>query len=154
MCLYIHTTDRLGKIAEKSIKCYKILWKWEGPIFPKYRTPIQLCPIDLGETYNAYGEPDLYYLNGFEHRYYGMGVGAGTIHTFKDKKGAMRFIQEYRTDYFLNDYDLVIVPCTIPKGTKYFEGAFENTGIESYASTKLRYGTKEVYSVAKSPRDE
>ena len=138
MCLYMKTNTPI--VAEKSVKCYKILSAHDdGELY----TPFQGCRIELGTTITAYGYKDVDYLfplNPATSKGYKYGVYEGFIHTFADLKAAEVFLDEWSEDYWL--YKPVIVECTIPKGTTYYEGVFEATYLPCYASDKLKYGKK------------
>ena len=145
MCLYLK--DKKPKVATKDITCYKVLVEFEeigprGGIKRKYRTPFQEAPAKLGVTLKAYGCIKLGKLTwakdtmaqGYTHF-----VAAGLIHTFKTLQGARKAVND---DNYCFGYQPVIVKCVIPKGTEYFEGVFEYTGINSYASSKVEVGKR------------
>ena len=145
MCLYLK--DKKSKVATKDITCYKVLVEHEdfgprGGITRRYNTPFQEAPAKLGVTLKAYGGIELGKLTwaksamaeGYTHY-----VAAGVIHTFKTLRGARKAVND---DNYCFGYQPVIVKCVIPKGTEYFEGVFEYTGIASYASVKVEVGKR------------
>lgn len=137
MCLYLKQEQSKPKVAEKAIECYKILYpnKWTGTYF----TPCKNVEVRLGHVYRGLGlravgnlvaRPDGY-------KYY---VSIGFIHSFRTHEDAEKAINKWKWDYGFDN--CVIVRCSIPKGSTYYEGVFEDTMIPSYASTAIRYGTR------------
>ncbi len=139
MCLYLTKQNKEPKVAEKSIECYKLVLKRP---YNRFVTPFMYCEIDLGEVIKAYPRVPMVRKSErtSEHSRYKFFVGAGVIHTFKTIEGAKKAA---RMLFFSSD--IAIVKCTIPTGSLYFEGAFDDTGIQCYASTSVRYWKKIVY---------
>lgn len=141
MCLYTKSLE--AKVAKKDIVCYKLLH--ENIIYPSkaryYYTPFQEKNIILGQEVKANGELKkgtrrLYQFSSYKE--YNNLVHSGAIHTFATFKGVEEFMLKYASEYDMQNS--VVVRCVIPKGTKYYEGIFESTGLKSYASKKLIYG--------------
>ena len=137
MCLYLKQKQSKPKVAEKAIECYKILRP--NKLAGTYFTPCRDVEVRLGHVYRGLGlravknldvRPDSY-------KYY---VSIGFIHSFRTFKDAEKAINKWKWDYGFNN--CVIVRCSIPKGSTYYEGVFEDTMIPSYASTAIRYGTR------------
>ena len=129
MCLYIREAEKYGKIATEDIKCYKVLRSYRSSA---YWTPLQLCSVRLGERVEAIGEIDTYVVDDRN-----IGIGRGVIHTFATLEGAKEFLTEHANDYFLyvnEENDYIIVPCIIPKGTKFLRGFLK---IPEYPPTLL-----------------
>ena len=140
MCLII-TKFNKPKIAQEDIKCYKILFK--SSVCPGlFYAPYQNFNYKLGETYstnisvsyncNTFG------LSFFRYIFYNLfdkfldvkGVNQG-FHSFVNLKDA---IKERNSDV---DYKrLVIGECIIPKGSKYYKGAYSN--YNGYVSDNIR----------------
>ena len=128
MCLVITKFNKL-KVAQKDIKCYKILFK--SSVRPGlFYAPYQLFNYELGVTYftnisvsyncNTFG------LSFFRYIFYNLfdkfldvkGVNQG-FHSYLNLKNA---IKEKNED--LNHEELVICECIIPKGSKYYKGTY------------------------------
>lgn len=148
MCL--NTIQEKTKIAKKDITCYKVLtYKVDdtnGDIiylspffdFVWYRNHPNPVFSHMADTswYIENGKEDKKLSNigyyddkGNRHKQYQ--VHSGYFHTFKFKSDA--------EDLFvrLGSNKLVIVECTIPAGTSYYEG-HDSNGCPSYASLKLK----------------
>ena len=140
MCLVITKFNKL-EVAQEDIKCYKILFKFEK--HPDIlMAPYQNFNYELGVTYftnisvsyncNTFG------LSFFRYMFYNLfdkfldvkGVNQG-FHSFVNLKDA---IKERNSDV---DYKkLVICECIIPKGSKYYKGAYSN--YNGYVSDNIR----------------
>ena len=68
-------------------------------------------------------------------------LSGGAFHSFQNLRHTKDFFKNAPIlGYFINDmYITGIVKCVIPKGSEYYEGVFEGTGIPSYASKEIRY---------------
>ena len=138
MCLYLTKQNKEPKVAEKCIECYKLVLFNHAAMV----TPFIYYPVVLGRVVNASPkEPvvkDAKYCDArSRYKFY---VTLGTIHTFKTIEGAKKIARMvFRCE------KVAIVKCTIPTGSLYFEGAFDDTGIQCYASTSVRYWKKIVY---------
>lgn len=129
MCLILQ--DNKERIAEKDITCYKIFYNVYGgkvlsTLFQRYTMTLgREYDIDCSETSNcSYKYGNHYYVEG------------GCFHSFKTLQGARGFLKREVGEHG----PCLIVKCTIPKGTKYFDGVFRN-GISryygSYASRRI-----------------
>lgn len=140
MCLIITKFNKL-KIAQEDIKCYKILFKsFEVPdlLIAQYLD----FGYRLGETYHtnmsvSY-DCNIYGLSFFRKIFYDLfnsfldvkGVNQG-FHSFINLKDATK---ERNSDV---DYKrLVIGECVIPKGSKYYKGAYSN--YNGYVSDNIK----------------
>lgn len=137
MCLRLTKQNKDPKVAEKPIECYKLVLKASNGLI----TPFMHNEIYLGEIIKAYPRVPMVKKRecASEHSRYKFFVCDGVIHTFKTIEEAKKVA---RIAYFQN---FVIVKCTIPTGSLYFEGVFDDTGIQCYASTSVRYWKKIVY---------
>ena len=79
----------------------------------------------------------------FAHSY----INAGVFHTFANREDAEKIVSDSDDLY---DYGIImrnsgyadytaIVECVIPKGSEYYEGVFETSGLKSYGSRQIRY---------------
>lgn len=117
MCL---VTNKPCKVAEEDIIVYKILTNREGELTTYY----QGYPVKIGVTYKS----KLCYYNSEDYPEYGT-VEEG-LHSFQFLKEANNF----------RSGPAVIAECTIPKGSKYYEGGFDEPELDpSYASDTLTY---------------
>lgn len=68
-------------------------------------------------------------------------LSGGAFHSFQNLRHTKDFFKNAPIlGYFINDAFITgIVKCVIPKGSEYYEGVFEGTGIPSYASKEIRY---------------
>lgn len=139
MCLYLTKQNKEPKVAEKPIECYKLVLR---RAYNRLVTPFMHCEIDLGEVIKAYPRVPMVQKSEYASKYsrHKFFVGVGVIHTFKTLVGAKKAA---RMLFFSSD--IAIVKCTIPTGSLYFEGVFDDTGIQCYASTSVRYWKKIVY---------
>lgn len=143
MCLYLTKQNKEPKVAEKPIECYKLVLK---RAYNRLVTPFMHCEIDLGEVIKAYPCMPMVRKSERKSEYpskysrYKFFVSVGVIHTFKTLEGAKKAA---RMLFFSSD--IAIVKCTIPTRSLYFEGVFDDTGIQCYASTSVRYWKKIVY---------
>ena len=143
MCL--HTRNEI-KTADKDIKCYKVLQSLDGlrleiPYYRyeaekengnEYLTPYRYYPMQLGKTYT--NEEEFY----SPHRdMYGIAnIGGDYFHSFATITEAIEAIGDCEM------LGAIVVECTIPKGTKYYEGSMSysqaNDGeVHTYASKTL-----------------
>lgn len=148
MCLYINETATL-KVAKERITAFKVLavkgYKgyYESQLW--YLTPFQNNKVRLGGEYKAKDDIDRFcrtILPDSAFKDYPEAITCGVIHTFKTFEGAMEAV--CNSMYFWNGH-YVIVKAYIPKGTEYYEGIFELTGIPALASTKIRYSKTILY---------
>lgn len=156
MCLYVK--DYNPKVAKKDIVCYKLLR--ENIEYPsetkRYYTPFQDLKIILGQEVKAKGGLQKGTRKIFEwssNREYRKLIYSGVIHTFKTFKDVEDFMLKFASQY--DAKNAVVVRCVIPKGTEYYEGIFESTGLKSYASKKLIYGgriLKRYYDLKENKR--
>lgn len=68
-------------------------------------------------------------------------LSGGAFHSFQNLSHTKDFFKNAPIlGYFFNQAFITgIVKCVIPKGSEYYEGVFEGTGIPSYASKEIRY---------------
>ena len=140
MCLVI-TKFNKPKIAQEDIKCYKILFK--SSVYPDlFYAPYQHFNYKLGVTYftniSVSYNCNIFGLSFFRYMFYNIfdkfldvkGVNQG-FHSFVNLKNA---IEEINSDI---DYkELVIGECIIPKGSKYYKGAYSN--YNGYVSDSIK----------------
>lgn len=132
MCLTIYTKERgikkLEKIAEDDIVCWKVLYVGGNGQLLTY---FMQTPVRLGKKLKARGRiRSQFYGNNYQ-------IDGGLIHTFKEKKDAYVYAMENST--------IAIVKCIIPKGTRYYEGKFQDLGI-SYGSKEIIVSDKISYT--------
>ena len=143
MCLY--TNQKVAKVAEQDIVCYKILYKGNN----SYQTPFQFTLVPSkcfirGELYTPAEEgeakPNPHGCETWQSTYL---VEEGFIHTCKDIDYGMSFLKWFkgRQPSPSMEDNCRIYRCIIPKGTEYFEG-HDGDG-ESYASKAIKF-IKEV----------
>lgn len=155
MCLFIKNKNLKPKVARKDIVCYKIvktnsLYRLRDDERGKYRfiTPFQGAYVELGMTVEAKGgnaQPNPIYWwtpRRIKDKGYNKFVNKGLIHSFKTLEGAKKSFTFPDYAFTLTEDRCYIVKCIIPKGTKYYEGIFEDTMLSCYASEKLTYGTR------------
>ena len=133
MCLV--ATNNEIKEAETEIECYKVV---KYTFYKGYETPrlgLNIkYPIIKGETpLVAVGDEDVKY-NETEHY---TEVNRGFIHVFKTKNSAALYAEIL--DTFNDDGDYKVFRCTIPKGTKYYDGYFPY-----YCGQMSSYATKQI----------
>lgn len=117
MCLLVNTQY---KIAKEDIVCYKILEKdYYGHLF----SPYTLFRWELNKLTKAEGKP---YFTSFKETKH---IAVGYFHTFKSIVAAKKQLKLWPNRNHL------ICKCTIPKGTKYWEGLYE--GYKGFASKNL-----------------
>ena len=102
MCLE-NVTQRIAKIATEDIPCYKLVGK--SSFSRELLTPYQKVPVKLGSTYKS---KLIRHSNG--------NVTYG-LHAFLTLDQAL-------CNTFTSLYDVRIVKCIIPKGSKYYIGEF------------------------------
>lgn len=116
MCLLVNTQY---KIAKEDIVCYKILEKdYNGNLF----SPYTLFRWELNKLTKAEGRPYFTSFKGTKN------ISVGYFHTFKSIVAAKKQLTLWSNNH-------VICKCTIPKGTKYWEGLYE--GYKGFASKNL-----------------
>ena len=119
MCLEVNTQY---KIAKEDIVCYKILEKdYDGNLF----SPYTFFRWDLNKRTKADGKPT--FTTDFKGTKY---IAIGYFHTFKNIVDAKKYSKLWPP---LNHP--IICECTIPKGTKYWEGLYD--GYKGFASKNL-----------------
>ena len=120
MCLLTNNETQL--IAEEDIKCYKIVTFSE--LHGYFTTPFTHTPIPhmvrIGiekfkptvniESKEIIEDGSNYSDDGFKYM-----INGGYIHVYKNLNEILKYY---------NRTDLYIFECTIPKGTRYYEGAF------------------------------
>jgi hypothetical protein len=126
MCLYIKKGQR-AKTVKEDIECYKIVWLENG----NYESYYRHARIELGKTYTSKIER------------YGESIEVA-LHSLASLKDAFKFVNER----IYQPKSVKIVKCTIPQGSKYFQGYFDGED-DSYASDTITY-TKEIIKYNKS----
>ena len=126
MCLVIPSGSK-ELIAEEDIKCYKILEVKSFLWFTYYQTPFLGKSIKLGKTYKSRLETDTYGLNNKVER---------GLHSMANI-GNCEMVIEQLNIYHYTYGKLIIIDCTIPKGSTYYKGSFCN--LPAYASNTIIY---------------
>lgn len=126
MCLYLENNEVNAKIAEKDIKCYKVIKRLDDG---SYETPYRNYPIEIGETY----ESRLILDEGYNFPKIEIG-----LHSFKSLKFCKKNIATLKFLIPFNENEYFIAECIIPKGGEYYEGKF-NVFPNCYASNKIKY---------------
>ena len=129
MCLYVKNKE--PKIADKDIKCYKIVMKYNGKYFSPYTHKLiknecingdkDLVPSELFVPKNIFHQ-DYNYIDGIGYSGY---IEGCMIHTFKYKKNAIAdndCVVPFVNCNYGNNYLFEVYECIIPKGTEYYEG--------------------------------
>ena len=125
MCTY--TTNKILKVAEKDIVCYKTLSYSRGDYYTPYTwEKVPNSVLEGKEFFNAKGVARC---NVAFDKYYA--AGSGFIHTCRYKKHAFQIRGN------------VVYKVVIPKGTKYITGR-DYAGHICYASKKIKF-IKEVW---------
>lgn len=119
MCL---TTNKPYKIAKEDILCYKVLTK---DVNNSLQSPFTLFKWNANEITSC---KDRATITNFRHCKI---ITEGYFHTFKSIKGA----HKEKTNCPWLGPSSYIYECTIPKGTKYWEGKYN--GCIGFASKKL-----------------
>lgn len=132
MCLVANYKEI--KEAETEIECYKVV---KYTFYKGYETPsIGLnikYPIIKGEMpLVAVGDEEI---KDNESEHY-TEVNRGFIHVFKTKTSAALYAEILNT---FNDGEYKLFRCTIPKGTKYYDGYFSY-----YCGHMSSYATKQI----------
>jgi hypothetical protein len=118
MCLNIKKNGVGGKIAEKDITCYKVVnMNEDGLYIPVFYPNITYTPEALNPHVGIVPTPSIYF--------HALNVERG-YHSYTNIRWAEKFTTTTEK----------IVKCTIPKGTKYYEGV-DGNGFESYASENI-----------------
>lgn len=140
MCLFIYTENPKSikaNTTENDIVCYKVLranrteyTETKHKIW--FETPYTSFLMKLGETYTDKEKV----IREWRRDDQTLSIGAGIFHSFKDIEDAIPEVDEWAEGN-------VIVECTIPKGTKMYEGFFDES--ECYGSKKIKVGTKICY---------
>lgn len=122
MCLKIDS-NQSAIIAEKDIKCVKLLTSlFNGG----YKTPYTQSSVVFGTVMKE---------RRFEHHVFGR-TSANEVHlgfhTFKDRESAIRYC---KSNFIFG----VLVKAIIPKGTLFYEGEVNNSGIKGYTSQSIIY---------------
>ena len=118
MCLI--TTKNIPEIAQEDIVCYKIYILIEDELL----SPYQGSPAPaINKVTNTL--LDRAYLSNYRGAYM---ISKG-FHSFKYLDDLIKELD------FWQSYDIKIFKCIIPKGTKYYEGKFNNS--PSYCSESI-----------------
>ena len=119
MCLI--TTKNIPEIAQEDIVCYKIYILIEDELL----SPYQGSPAPaINKVTNTL--LDRAYLSNYRGAYM---ISKG-FHSFKYLDDLIKELD------FWQSYDIKIFKCIIPKGTKYYEGKFNNS--PSYCSESIK----------------
>lgn len=152
MCLAVNKTKRV-KVAKEDIICYKVIKRIGKGVGLRYETPYRDQPIQLRTLYDESNNPMVVEhscgfiqdWNGDEYK----SIHGNAFHSFAKLKDAKWEANDWGTG---DDYNMIVVECIIPKGTKYYKGfhGIYNTSIdgypEGYASEKILY-TSTIYRV-------
>ena len=147
MCLYVKR--KKIKTAEEDIVCYKVLKYMKSSHSP---TGTILCTpfanqmvseeiVNGNFDFEAVGTPKIEQEHNNEYS-----ISEGYIHTCANKESAdVMYLQcvYYHETYCANQFE--IYECVIPKGTRYYEGVYNNEkriSRASYASEKIRFVKK------------
>ncbi len=127
MCLNIGENCR-AKRAKTDIICYKIVKK-HNKFY--YKTLYKNFLITIGGTYTSTFTKDKW------NDHWEIERGLHSLITLQDAQ-ILRFAE---TNNFLGNHnDFIIVRCSIPKGSKYYEGTFGSSyQFKSYASNCVVY---------------
>lgn len=141
MCLASKNRNNKPSIAEEDIEVYKVIKRSRNLQIYEY------THCEYFEKYTAPYRPEFEYndLNGlyFERDFYKNQVLPWDeikygFHSFKNYSDAVKEKNEF-DKYFKNNsgVEYEIVPCIIPKGTRYYEGYYYHV-IECYCSEKIK----------------
>ena len=121
MCLI--TTKNIPEIAQEDIVCYKFYKLRENKLFSPYK---EVLAPNMNEVANTV--LDRGYLGRAKDNNLAYMVNRG-FHSFK-------YIDDLTKElYFWQSSDVKIFKCIIPKGTKYYEGKFDESS--SYCSESI-----------------
>ena len=138
MCLDLNKDQQQVKTAVEDMVCYKVLDK--NYVHDKLTTIFKRSVVNIGELYTSEFT--------FNHDSTSVQMGLHSFTYEDDAKKLMEYVNRYKLN---NEHELnkfaVVVKCTIPKGSTYYEGNFEyNTDLsreaqnaDSYASNVLIY---------------
>lgn len=134
MCL--KTNSYNPQIAQKDIKCYKVL-KYER-YYKKYFTPyngtlVNDAIINGVANFWAKGERK-FSISDYDKKTLLYNVGGGYIHTYKEYDDKIK--HQYQS-YMWNEY--AVFECIIPTGSIYYEGYDGNTQVKSFASNCIKF---------------
>lgn len=160
MCLIAEKTKE-PKIAETDIDVFKVFGIKKGFMYSIYTGPYQddFCFGNLNGLYTCQGfdgytfdnQPDNDYV--FKY-YFGIAPYANELvenkrkeieektfvfvgfHSFKNFQDALKEVVDLKFDDNFNEKEYDIIHCIIPKGTKYYEGMFDNK--ECYCSEQIK----------------
>ena len=119
MCLLVNTEY---KIAKEDIICYKVLYK--SHYDQSLHSPYFAFKWELNKLTKAKGKPYIRTIEGQKKKK----IMKGYFHTFKTIKSAKNLKRRLY-------YGQFIYKCIIPKGTKYWEGTFNDC--KGFASKNL-----------------
>lgn len=158
MCLIVEKNEGV-KIAETDINVFKVFRVKQGFMNRFYVGPYQddFCFSDLNGLYTCQGFSDFTFDkqpdDDYVFKYY-FAITPYTnewaekkrkeieektfvfvgFHSFKNFQDALKEIVDLKFDDDTEEYD--IIHCTIPKGTKYYEGSFDHK--ECYCSEQIK----------------
>ena len=127
MCLTVRKNAHF-KIAKKDIVVYKVIEKVPFGL----RTPFQLSPIAIGETYRE---------SGINVTFREVNTG---LHSFcrlrSAKKLCEKMILQNKSLWHVDKCEYMVVKCIIPKGSMYIKGRVNGEYFEKgYVSDALTY---------------
>ena len=117
MCLLVN--EKVAKVAEEEIVCYKIIVKDESGTF---RTPFRGNLVEMNE---------LLVEESFQFRSDGTDVHIG-FHSFDSFESAIEQVDEDEDNYY-------IIQCVIPAGSRYWKGRFSSEVDDGYCSDRIIY---------------
>lgn len=142
MCLDLMKDDSTLKVAKEDIICYKWLLKYrDGALFSPYQQKQYQLNSRIRDVKRSIREVKRREAYGPDGDRLTHTLTQGGFHTFKNKEDALCLL---KYDVYVGGPLNVLVECTIPKGSKYYEGYFKDWGygaaFESYASKELIVG--------------
>lgn len=138
MCLIVDSSKEF-EVAKNDIVCYKVLYDHENGF---YTTPYQQMRVEIGKQYKNREKVQFqYHFLDLTLNIWPKILTGGAYHSFVELDDAKDEINKIRQQIG-GWYDMVVVKCIIPKGSKYMEGIYRDANscdIASYASDNIIY---------------
>lgn len=137
MCLYLDYTYHGFLVAEKDIKCYKLLIKKDGEYYSYFRE--EKIDFNKGQKIENFDPIESIKSNiedyDGEESFVSSTITSGAIHSFRDFDVTKR---EVLSSYKISNQTIAFAECTIPKGAYYIDG-YDFFMCDAYCSSELKY---------------
>ncbi len=131
MCLTLNEKSEI-KTAKEDIVCYKVArkdidWRSRKDVDWCFVSPFRGMIYKFGELYStSIGHP---------RKIGSIKIINEGFHSFTCKEDAYKYAEYAASRIILDDINMVVVKCTIPKGATYIEGMYEK--YPNYVSNKI-----------------